>query len=171
MIESRLEKDPRHCSINCIETINPKNGNEHLSVKMDAPSTGCRSMLCRSRTFETIAYNPAANNTKYFSLNCDRRRVLISRFIFTGNNVMFRERWSRWPDRPQDRLSENNNRYYQMHIISTVITSTMLFSQTEPKHAMISHQVQIFAMIDSYMSHRQSQSSHRLIFLAKTGKL
>jgi hypothetical protein len=61
--------------------------------------------------------------------------------------------------------------YYQMHIISTVITSGILFSQTEPKNATILHQVQRFATIDSCMWHRQSQSSNRLTLWVKTGKL
>jgi hypothetical protein len=48
------------------------------------------------------------NKTKEFSLNCDKLWVQILLFIFTGNAVVFREKWTRWLDRSQDWFSVNN---------------------------------------------------------------
>jgi hypothetical protein len=48
---------------------------------------------------------PLNDRTTQFPPNCDKGRVLVFLFIFTGNDVAFRTRGSQRSDRPQDRLS------------------------------------------------------------------
>jgi hypothetical protein len=80
---------------------------------MGASSTECRwrSMSGKNRTFEMTSYNSTTSWIKQFSLSCDRIWVLVLLFIFTGNDIVFRERWSRRSDRSQDWLTGNNGHY------------------------------------------------------------
>lgn len=141
----------------------------------------CRSMSGKIRTFETTSWNSTMNRIKYFSLNCDWRRVLVWFFIFTGNDVVYRQRWSRRSDRLWYWHSEHDGYYLlgtwwiSRHWVplwcipfwqSVLLWSDFSDMHIKRKYAMLSRQLQIFAAIDL---HGRRQSWYQSGIDTKTG--
>jgi hypothetical protein len=99
-----------YCFIDCVKKINLRLGNEILSFETNARQLNifqCRAsfdvklskrfltILQLSKQYRTKSNKIEQNKTKQFSLNRDKIRVLVLIFIFTGNDVVFRQKWTR----------------------------------------------------------------------------